>query len=217
MDTEKEKKWQAGDAEYTSPHGRSIHVQDALGPDALLAFEMNGKPLPVDRGFPLRLVLPGWYGMAHVKWLSRIEVLDRRYEGRHMARNYHSLRAAGSLWLETSISTNRLKSVIARVTRTGNEFKISGAAWGGPGLIKSVEVQIDRGPWQPAHIEHRNGDFAWLLWSYVWTNVSSGPHTLISRAINDRGEIQPTREELRKTLASNREDNSQWPRPIMIG
>src|SRR4029078_12168783 len=72
MDTEKERKWQAGDAEYTSPHGRSIHVQDALGPNALLAFEMNGKPLPADRGFPLRLVLPGWYGMAPVDWVSRV-------------------------------------------------------------------------------------------------------------------------------------------------
>src|SRR5262249_52501471 len=74
------------------PHGRSMYVQDALDPNALLAFALNGKPLPADRGFPLRVIVPGWYGMTQIKWLSRIEVLDRRYEGTHMARNYHSIR-----------------------------------------------------------------------------------------------------------------------------
>ena len=77
---------------------------------------MVGRLAP-EHGFPLRLILPGWYGMAQVKWLSRIEVTDRRYEGRHMARNYQSLRAVKSgdetLWLDTSISRNNLKSVVA--------------------------------------------------------------------------------------------------------
>src|SRR5262249_23047243 len=72
-----------------APHGRSVYVQDALSDDAMLAFELNGKPLSAERGFPLRLILPGWYGMTQIKWLTRIEVLDRRYEGSHMARNYH--------------------------------------------------------------------------------------------------------------------------------
>jgi len=86
MDTEQEPKWEAGNANYPSPHGWSIFVQDAQAPGNLLAFAMNGKPLAPEHGFPLRLILPGWYGMAQVKWLSRIEVTDRRYEGRHMAR-----------------------------------------------------------------------------------------------------------------------------------
>ena len=225
MDSEKEKKWQAGDAEYTSPHGRSIHVQDALAPEGILAFAMNGKPLPPEQGFPLRLILPGWYGMAQVKWLARIEVIDRRYEGRHMARNYHSLRAVktpeGTLWLDTSISRNNLKSVIARVTRrrVGERFqyKLAGAAWGGPARIETVEVQFDGGPWRPARVDHRNGDSAWLLWSYDWKDATLGRHTLVSRAINARAEIQPTPGELQARLASNREDNAQWPRSIVIG
>ena len=225
MDSEKERKWQAGDAEYTSPHGRSIHVQDALAPEGILAFAMNGQPLPAEQGFPLRLILPGWYGMAQIKWLTRIEVIDRRYEGRHMARNYHGLRAVetpeGMLWIDTSISRNSLKSVIARVTqrRIGErfEYKVAGAAWGGPAKIEAVEVQIDGGPWRAARIDHRNGDFAWLLWSYDWKDSRPGRHVLVSRAINARGEIQPTRDEWRKRVASNREDNAQWPRPVMIG
>ena len=153
MDSEREKKWQAGDAEYASPHGRSIHVQDALAPEGMLAFAMNGKPLPVEQGFPLRLILPGWYGMAQVKWLAHIEVIDRRYEGRHMARNYHSLRAEktpeGTLWLDMSISRNNLKSVITRLTRrrTGERFvyQMTGAAWGGRARIETIEVQLDGG------------------------------------------------------------------------
>jgi DMSO/TMAO reductase YedYZ molybdopterin-dependent catalytic subunit len=77
-----------------APHGRSAYLQDALSNEAMLAFELNGKQLSSERGFPLRLILPGWYGMTQIKWLTRIEVLDRRYEGSHMARNYHTMRAA---------------------------------------------------------------------------------------------------------------------------
>jgi hypothetical protein len=79
-----------------------------------------------------------------------------------------------------------------------------------------VEVQVDGGPWRAARIDQRNGDFAWLLWSLDWTDASPGPHTLVARAINRRAEIQPTREELRARLIGNREDNSQWPRSLVI-
>ena len=223
-DTEKEKKWQAGDQEFISPHGRSIYVQDAISPEPLLAFEMNGSPLPAEHGFPLRLILPGWYGMSQVKWLTRIEVIDRRYEGRHMARNYHSLRALqspeGTLWLDSSISKNRLKSAVARVTRgrVGDKFlyRISGAAWGGKSRVEKVQVRVDDGPWRDAGIDRRSGDFAWILWSCDWLDAKPGRRVLIARAVNADGEIQPTRDELRKRLASNREDNSQWPRAIVI-
>ena len=224
MDTEQEPKWEAGNANYPSPHGWSIFVQDAQAAGNLLAFAMNGKPLAPEHGFPLRLILPGWYGMAQVKWLSRIEVTDHRYEGRHMARNYQSLRAAKSgdetLWLDTSISRNNLKSVVARVTRrraaAGFEYRVAGAAWGGPAPIQSVEVRVDDGPWRPARIERASTESAWSLWSFDWANAAPGPHTVVSRAITARGEIQPTREELRSRLISNREDNSQWPRAVMI-
>lgn len=224
MDTEQEPKWEAGNANYPSPHGWSIFVQDAQAPGNLLAFAMNGKPLAPEHGFPLRLILPGWYGMAQVKWLSRIEVTDRRYEGRHMARNYQSLRAAKSgdetLWLDTSISRNNLKSVVARVTRrraaASFEYRVAGAAWGGPAPIQRVEVRVDNGLWRSARIEQPSAATAWSLWSFDWTDAAPGPHILVSRAINAGGEIQPTREELRGRVISNREDNSQWPRAVMV-
>jgi DMSO/TMAO reductase YedYZ molybdopterin-dependent catalytic subunit len=220
LDSEQDKKWEAANAEFESPHGWSIFVQDALEPDALLAFAMNGQPLTAGQGFPLRLILPGWYGMAQVKWLTRIEVVDRRYEGRHMARNYQSLRAMpthqGTVWLDASISRNNLKSVIARVTRRQAAYKVAGAAWGGPTRIEKVEVQFDAGPWRPARVDYRQGDSAWLLWSIDWPDAAPGRHVLVSRATNSHGEIQPTREELRAKLISNREDNSQWPRAVVI-
>jgi DMSO/TMAO reductase YedYZ molybdopterin-dependent catalytic subunit len=224
MDSEQEKKWEAGNVAYPSPHGRSIFVQDATLSENLLAFAMNGAPLSAEHGFPLRLILPGWYGMAHVKWLMRIEIIDRRYEGRHMARNYQSLRAVKSLdetlWLDTSISRNNLKSVVARVTRRrigGRfEYKMAGAAWGGSAKINRVEVQVDAGPWRPAAIGQRDTDSAWLLWSFDWNDATPGLHSVVSRATNARGEIQPTREELREKLIGNREDNSQWRRPVVI-
>jgi DMSO/TMAO reductase YedYZ molybdopterin-dependent catalytic subunit len=223
-DMEKEKKWQAGNEEYTVPHGRSVYIQDALNPEAMLAYEMNGKPLPADQGFPLRLILPGWYGMTQIKWLIRIEVIDRRYEGQHMARNYLTLKsvdtAEGPIWLDTSISRNNMKSVVARVTRrrsgTGYEYKISGPAWGGQTRIDKVEVKVDDGPWQPAAITDRRGKYSWILWSMVMSNLAPGQHTVVSRAIDANGVVQPTIDELRKKIASGRENYSQWPRTIVV-
>jgi DMSO/TMAO reductase YedYZ molybdopterin-dependent catalytic subunit len=224
-DHKSEKKWQAGNREVSTPHGRSIPIQDALHPKAMLAYEMNGRPLPAAHGFPLRLILPGWYGMTQVKWLTHIHVLDRRYEGEHMARNYHGLRAVhsgpdGTIWLDTSISVNKVKSVIARATRRSTsgryEYKISGAAWGGRTPIAKVEVQVDEGEWQPALIDDRREPDAWILWSAVLKELGSGKHMLVSRAIAENGEIQPTLKELREKLGSGRENNAQWPRILIL-
>lgn len=206
------------------PHARSVFVQDVVESEGLLATHMNGEPLPVEHGFPLRLILPGWYGMAQIKWLTRIEFIDRRYEGPHMSRNYHTLHvlpAAGGepLVLETSIARTRLKSVVARVTRRRQErswtYRVAGAAWGGARPIARVEVRIDQGAWQPARIDERRGPHAWLLWSLEAGALAPGRHTVVSRAIDDRGAVQPGAAEWRSGIRSAREDNSQWERVIV--
>lgn len=212
-DVEQERKWPAGDRTLEAPHGRSLFVQDAMESSAILATRLNGQPLSPDHGYPLRLIVPGWYGMAQVKWLNRILVLDRRYEGRHMARNYHSIRDVSGLIVESSISRNKLKSVVARIVEAKKEgFRISGVAWGGAHPIDRVQVRIDGQPWRDASIVNTGGPDAWSLWEAPWNDASPGTHTLVSRAIDSRGVMQPERSE----YLSSREDNSQWPRQVVV-
>ena len=186
---------------------------------------MNGQPLPPDHGFPLRLILPGWYGMAQIKWLTRIELIDRRYEGPHMSRNYHTLHVLpradqGPIVTETSISRTRLKSVLARVTRRRRgeawEYRLAGAAWGGGSEIERVEVRVDQGPWRKARIDERRGLHAWLMWSFDWSDARPGRHTLTSRAVDTGGRVQPSPAEWASAIKSARENNSQWEREIEI-
>ena len=210
-DVERERKWPAGDREFEAPHGRSIFIQDALDGGAILALRLNGRALSPEQGYPLRLIVPGWYGMTQIKWLNRIVVLDRRYEGRHMARNYHSIRnAPENLILETSISRMKLKSVVARVTRRLSTYMITGAAWGSP--VNRVQIQVDDGPWRDAAIIGKGTPHSWSLWQLPWKDASPGPHTIVSRAIDSQGRIQPVRSE----FESAREDNSQWVRNLWL-
>jgi DMSO/TMAO reductase YedYZ molybdopterin-dependent catalytic subunit len=225
LDVEKERKAAAANREFEAGHGRSIYVQDALNPTAMLAFALNGQPLPAEQGFPVRLILPGWYGMTQIKWLGRIHVLDRRYEGQHMARNYLAVRSfdtpEGPVWLDTSISKTNMKSVVARVARRKSssgrwDYRVTGPAWGGQVPIAHVDVQIDDGPWQRTTLEPSRGPYAWRLWSLSIPDLAPGPHRLHSRATDTNGKVQPTAEERRQRVASGREDFSIWTREIVV-
>ena len=172
---------------------RSMSLEDAMSPDNLLAFEMNGAPLPEPNGFPLRLIAPGWYGIANVKWLTRVEVRPSRYMGHFMAREYVTIRqeeqGGEKVWLETSVGRARLKSVPANVVRTGDRYQIRGAAWGAP--VARVEVQIDNGPWENAQLGEGQGDaFTWTFWSLDW-DANPGEHDVTSRAFDVLGNVQP--------------------------
>ena len=183
-----------GELTITEQFARSMALDDAMDPNNLLVYEMNGEPLPNLNGFPVRLIAPGWYGIANVKWLTRIEVLDRRYEGAFMARDYVTIREeerdGETVWTFTSVGRNRLKSAPAKVTKQGDVYQIMGAAWGAP--IAGVEVQIDEEPWQPATLTEGAGEpFAWTFWTLDWGSPSPGEHTVTSRAIAENGEVQP--------------------------
>jgi DMSO/TMAO reductase YedYZ molybdopterin-dependent catalytic subunit len=173
---------------------RSMSLEDARSPYNMLAYEMNGVALPQANGYPLRLIAPGWYGIANVKWLKRIEVRSSRLMSRFMAREYVTLRAEESngetVWTESSVGRSLLKSAPARVVRSDNGFRIEGAAWGAP--IQGVEVQIDDGEWQEAKLDQENiGRFAWRLWTLDWPDAEPGEHGITSRAIDARGNMQP--------------------------
>ena len=188
------------DLTITEQFARSMSLQDALDGDNLLCYEMNGEPLPPEHGFPLRLIAPGWYGVANVKWLTRIEVSDHRYAGRFMARDYVSIREeqreGQTVWTFATVSHDRLKSAPAKVTHRGTHYKIMGAAWGAP--IAAVQVRIDDGPWQGARLfdtRRRGGmssGFAWRFWTFDWGTPPSGEHRVTSRAFDTEGNIQPS-------------------------
>jgi DMSO/TMAO reductase YedYZ molybdopterin-dependent catalytic subunit len=202
----------------TQNFARSMSLADAMNRNNLLCYEMNGAPLPQSHGFPLRLIAPGWYGIANVKWLKRIEVRDTRFMGRFMARDYVTIReeqrGGETVWTETSVGRALLKSVPAKVTRKGGDYRIVGAAWGAP--IARVEVQIDGGSWIPATIDRSEAaEFAWKIWSLDWKSPSPGEHAIASRAIDTQGNIQPAPDDPR--IAKKRtywESNGQVTRRV---
>ena len=187
------------DLTITEQFARSMSLQDALQPDNLLCYEMNGTPLPVAHGFPVRLIAPGWFGVANVKWLTRIELVDHRYAGRFMGRDYVNIREQQrgdqTVWTFTTVGPILLKSAPAKVTGTENRYSIMGAAWGAP--IRAVEVQVDNGPWVQAALDQPKADtalgrgYAWRFWTLDWGRPASGDHTVRSRAIDIDGNVQP--------------------------
>lgn len=173
---------------------RSMSLADATSPHNILAYEMNGDPLPERNGYPLRLIAPGWYGVANVKWLKRIEVRDRRFANQFMGRDYVTIREeehnGETVWTETLVGRMNLKSAPARVTRAEDAYRITGAAWGAP--IAKVEVRIDEGPWQQATIDRtEEAPYAWRIWSYDWPSPPTGEHAVTSRAVDTAGNVQP--------------------------
>ena len=203
----------------TEQFARSMSLADAMNPNNLLTYEMNGEPLPALHGYPLRLIAPGWYGVANVKWLTRIEVLDRRYMGHFMARDYVTIREeerdGETVWTFTSVAHDRLKSAPAKVTRQGDHYSIMGAAWGAP--IAGVEVRIDDEPWQLATITEAGSEFAWTFWDFDWGTPPPGEHSVTTRAIAKSGEVQPAPDD---PLIANKmtywESNGQITRRIGI-
>jgi DMSO/TMAO reductase YedYZ molybdopterin-dependent catalytic subunit len=179
---------------------RSMSLTDAMHPGNLLCYEMNGEPLPARNGAPLRLIAPGWYGIANVKWLQRIEIWDTRLANRFMARDYVTVRRsqvgsdAEPVWTESLVGRSLLKSAPARVIRNGDEYRIEGAAWGAP--IRSVEVQIDDSPWQRAELApSQQSEYTWNFWTFDWVNPTPGEHAITTRAVDSDGQVQPAQDD----------------------
>ncbi len=213
------------DLTITEQFARSMSLADALNPDNLLCYEMNGEPLPPANGFPLRLIAPGWYGVANVKWLTRIEVVDRRFAGRFMARDYVSIREEQRdgqvVWTFANVGLDRLKSAPAKVIRLGSRYTVIGAAWGAP--IAYVDIRIDDGPWIAADLlgrppgRQRSRGYAWRFWTFDWGTPPSGEHRVTSRAFDVDGNMQPPPDD--PFLASRRtywESNGHITRHVLI-
>jgi DMSO/TMAO reductase YedYZ molybdopterin-dependent catalytic subunit len=209
-------------AEYKQNFARSLSVPDALKNNILLAYEMNGQPLSKRNGSPMRLVVPGWYGVAWVKWLTRIEVHDRKFLSRFMGRDYVTIRGEkrgeDTIWRETSVGRMNLKSVPARVIRRAEgSTSIAGAAWSDGTPIRSVEVKIDDGGWRLAKLSENRNVHAWTFWTIDWPQPSPGEHTITSRATDARGKVQPAPDEPFITLKKTYwEANQQAVRKVVL-
>jgi DMSO/TMAO reductase YedYZ molybdopterin-dependent catalytic subunit len=208
------------ETEIVQNFARSMSLADAMHPDNLLCYEMNGEPLPARNGAPLRLIAPGWYGVANVKWLQRIEIWNTRLANRFMARDYVTLRQEGTeaepVWTESLVGRALLKSAPARVIRNGDTYRIEGAAWGAP--IRYVDVKIDEGSWQRARLDRsQRAEGAWHFWTYDWAEAAPGEHTITSRAVDTSGKVQPTADDPRLTnKVTYWESNGQITRRVNL-
>jgi DMSO/TMAO reductase YedYZ molybdopterin-dependent catalytic subunit len=179
---------------------RGLSIADALRDEVLVAYEMNGAPLPPQHGSPLRLVVPGWYGMAHVKWLRAITVIDEPFAGFQNAVAYRVRQHSDELGdAVTRIVPRALVTPPGfpdfmsrqRIVRPG-EVVVSGRAWSGFASVVEVEVSTDGGvTWGPAELDAEVGQWAWRGWTYRW-NATEGHHTLTARATDANGTSQPT-------------------------
>lgn len=201
---------------YRQNFARSMTLSDLARSKAILAWEMNGEPLTADHGFPVRIVVPGWYGVQNVKWLTSLEVSNERFMGRFQARDYVTImgRQNGDKteWVETSVTRTRTKSMIARVTKRGSGgLSVFGVAITDGTPLKTVEVQLNDGQWVAAKLEAPPNPYAWTWFRAELPAPPPGTHTVASKATDALGRTQPPNLDTKKT---NWENNAIWKRTI---
>ena len=177
-------------------YARSLPIAKASD-DVLLAFEMNGQPLPASHGFPLRAVVPGWFGMASVKWLQRIIVTEAPFNGYYQSIDYSYWRRRDGLPTLVPLAEMELKAQIARpsvgeVLSAGASYRVHGAAWAGTDNVAGVEISTDGGnSWSATNLIGEPVKNAWRFWEFIWTPADKGQYSLVARARDSAGRTQP--------------------------
>lgn len=180
-----------GNADHSFAKG--LPLDKALDPDTLLATEINGKQLSHLRGGPVRLVVPGWLGVWSVKWVNRIEVWDRPFDGYWQTARYVYL------WPDdrrpTPVTNLPVKSLVAQPSEgellKAGTIRISGYAWSGNGRITSVVVRIGDGDWLEAKLTPPESRWAWYRWEHEWKDAKPGRYAIASQATDETGQRQP--------------------------
>ena len=187
---------------------RSLPLAKALDPDTLLVYRMNGEPLEAGHGYPLRLFVPGWYGVASVKWLRRIEVLDRPFHGYFQSKKYTIQRRGAGRRLETvvvgpmEVKAEMLRPRPGAVVGLGSN-RIAGVAWAGEEAVAKVEVSTDGGrTWGEATPVGPQAKYSWTLWEYFWEVAEPGTYVLLARAPCRRRAGGNQRNTIRSTAAT---------------
>jgi DMSO/TMAO reductase YedYZ molybdopterin-dependent catalytic subunit len=167
---------------------RSLPVETALHPDTLLVTAMNGAPLPLEHGGPLRLLVPGWYGMASVKWLVSVAALTEPFTGHFQSERY--------VMDGIPVREMEVRAVItdppAGALVAGRSFRVAGYAWTGRGHVVRVELSDDGGAsWMETHLADAAPPYGWTRWERSWRPQRSGPAVLLVRAMDSTGRVQP--------------------------
>jgi DMSO/TMAO reductase YedYZ molybdopterin-dependent catalytic subunit len=176
---------------------RGLSLAKALKPEVLLAYKMNGAVLPPLHGFPLRALVGGWYGMASVKWLQRIVVMDKPFHGYDQTADYSIWEQRDGLPTMVPIAEIEVKASIARpapgeTLAADKPYRVHGAAWAGESEIAKVEISIDGGKtWDESKLLGKSQPLTWRLWEYEWRAPQAGKRVLMARGTDKRGRVQP--------------------------
>jgi DMSO/TMAO reductase YedYZ molybdopterin-dependent catalytic subunit/rhodanese-related sulfurtransferase len=186
-----------GDAADPIRFERSLPVTDAGHPGALLAYAMNGEPLPLEHGYPLRLIVPGWYAVASVKWLTDIEAIGSPFTGFFQAKRYVYQTQRNGTVAPEPVRLQQVRSVITQPSAgqqvTPGGLIVRGVAWSGAAPVDKVEVSVGSGPWQNARLIGQQHRHSWRWWEMPVRIDSPGETTLRARATDLAGRTQPER------------------------
>jgi DMSO/TMAO reductase YedYZ molybdopterin-dependent catalytic subunit len=178
---------------------RALSVDDARSSGALVAYAMNGESLPLQHGRPVRLIVPSWYSVASVKWLTEIEVIGHRFEGYFQTDRYIYEWVRDGAVIREPVRLQRVRSVIAEpsdgASVASGEFVVRGVTWSGAAPIDRVEVSIGEGPWQAARLIGERRRHSWQWWELLTESEGRGPSTVRARATDLAGCTQPERSE----------------------
>ncbi|MCI0683464.1 MAG: sulfite oxidase [Gemmataceae bacterium] len=186
------------EADHPQPmnFARSLPLDKALDQDTLLAYRMNGEMLEPSHGFPLRLLVPGWYGVASVKWLRGIDAVEQQFRGYYQTVKYTIQRVTGRGQETLVVGPMAVKSEIIR-PRAGETLGIGtnrlfGVAWAGPDAVAGVAISHDAGrSWTEAQLIGPRAPYSWTMWEYLWEVAEPGAYTLAARATSTGGQVQP--------------------------
>ncbi|WP_245546980.1 sulfite oxidase [Evansella cellulosilytica] len=177
---------------------RSLPIKKALHKDTIVAFKYNGKPISYKAGGPIRLIVPQWYGMASVKWLSEITVIKNKFNGQFQSEDYMYYPLPpnhANVKPVTSINVNSIiQSPINYATLSSSKHLIKGIAWTGEGVVKSVRVSVDEGQtWQTAYLNKSTNteSYTWVQWSLLWHFKRKGHYVILVQAEDSYGRFQP--------------------------
>src|SRR5262245_1431959 len=189
---------------------RSLPVEKAKRDEVLLAYKMNGETLPESHGHPVRAVVGGWYGMASVKWLTRIVVSDQPFRGFFQTLDYSYFERKGGLPTLRPVTAVQPKAILARpglneIIPADKPFRLFGAAWAGERAVDKVEVSVDGGKtWTAAKLLGEAKPVQWVFWEHVWDRPARGNASIVARATDDQGHTQPpARDPDRRTYMIN--------------